>query len=327
MVAAEAELRLLRRRDVLQCIGPLEVLDAVRSALVAVAQGGVASPGPMSFDFRRARGEAHVKGAWIERANDWSVKVSTGFYDNPAQGLPSSWGLSLVASAETGLVHTIVADGGYLTDVRTGAAGALAAMALTPSDIRRVAMIGTGTQARVQLEYLVEVRQVDHIVAFGRNRERAGRYAAEMRKRLGIEVEVADSVAAALRNAELVITATPAERPLIQAESVTGPTAFVAVGADMPAKQELDAALLERADTLVADDPGQAARVGELHHATRAASRAGWLGHLLAEPGTEHTAGLRIADLTGLGAEDAAVASLVARRARELQLGEQIEVG
>jgi ornithine cyclodeaminase len=224
-------------------------------------------------------------------------------------------------------VHTIVADGGYLTDVRTGAAGALAATALTPSEIRRTAIIGTGTQARMQLEYLLEVRQVDHIVAFGRNRERASRYVAEMRERLGIDVEVADSVAAALRNAELVITTTPAERPLIQAGSVSNSTAIVAVGADMPAKQELDAALLERADTLVADDPDQAAGVGELHHVPRAVSRVGWLGHLLAEPATEHTAGLRIADLTGLGAEDAAVAALVARRARELQLGELIELG
>ena len=318
--------RVLRRSDVIRCLAAQEVLDAVREALVAVARGQVTAPAPMSFGFPRARGEAHVKGAYLEGSSDWAVKVATGFYGNRSLGLPTSAGLSLVCSGHTGLVHTVVADGGHLTDVRTGAAGALAATAFTRRRIRRVGIVGTGLQARVQLEYLLHVRQVGEVVAFGRDRARADSYAAQMNARFGVGVRIAADLREVVDGSELVITATPSERPLIRADWVRGPTAFVAVGSDMPAKQELDAALLECAEMLVADDPGQAMAVGELHHAPEAAARAGWLGELLADPNSQALDGIRIADLTGLGAEDAAVAGVVARRARELGLGELIEL-
>ncbi len=327
---------MLRRNDVVACLAPAQVIEAVRSALIAVAHGRVQAPAPMSFAFSEARGEAHVKGAQLDSSGDWAVKVATGFYGNPSLGLPVSSGLSLVSSAQTGLVHTIVVDGGHLTDVRTGAAGALAAAALTPPRIGRVGMVGTGMQARMQLEYLLQLRQVDELIVFGRDRSRTCAYAAEMHDRFGLRVETAADAREAVNDADLVITVTPSERPVVQTEWAKAGSAFVAVGSDMPNKQELDTALLERATVLVADDPRQAARIGELHHAPAAAAHAGWLGDLLPAEGAAatHTAapragvvgGVKVADLTGLGAEDAAVAALVARRAAELDLGQLIEL-
>ena len=259
--------RLLRRHDVSTCFSPQEVIDAVREALVAVARRRVIAPAPMAFEFRAARGEAHVKGAYLEGTSDWAVKVATGFYENHVLGLPAPSGLSLVCSARTGLVHTVIADGGHLTDVRTGAAGALAAAALTPPRIRRVAIVGTGLQARMQLEYLLQVRQIGEVVAFGRHRERANAYAAEMHARFGVRAKVAAGVREAVGESQLVITATPSEQPLVRADWVERPTALVAVGSDMPAKQELETALLEQADLLVADDPAR--RCGSGSYTTR----------------------------------------------------------
>jgi ornithine cyclodeaminase/alanine dehydrogenase-like protein (mu-crystallin family) len=318
--------RLLRKSEVLQCISPEQVVDAVREALVATARGDVVAPAPMSFDFRGARGEAHVKGAYVDGSPDWTVKVATGFYDNPQRGLPTASGLSFVSSAETGQLEAIVLDGGYLTDVRTAAAGCLAAGALAPAHVEQVGIIGCGIQARVQLEYLLLQRTPERIVAYGRNAERARAYADEMESRFGIAVTVAASAREAVDGSQLVLTVTPSEAALVESAWVGDSLAIVAVGSDMPGKQELDPEILERADLVVADDPGQAARVGELQHAPGAAGRAGKLGELLAERSAEPPTGLCVADLTGLGAEDAAVAGVVARRARELGLGEALEL-
>jgi ornithine cyclodeaminase len=316
--------RILRKSDVIECISPDEVLDAVRDALVASAAGGVVAPSPMSFDFAGAHGEAHVKGAWVDGSPDWTVKLATGFYDNPSRGLPTASGLSFVSSAETGQLQAVVLDGGYLTDVRTAAAGCLAADALAPPEVEQVGIVGCGIQARVQLEYLLLRRTPERVVAYGRNPERARAYADEMGSRLGVEIVLADSVRDAVAGSQLVLTVTPSDEPLVESAAVDGEIAIVAVGSDMPGKQELDPELVERADLVVADDPAQAARVGELQHAPGAAARAGKLGNVLAGGAGELPAGVRIADLTGLGAEDAAVAGVVARRAERLGLGEAL---
>lgn len=315
--------RLLRRADVSRCLEGADVLGAVREALVASAQGRVGSPGAMSLDFGE-RGEAHVKGAYLEETSDWTVKLATGFYENPRRGLPSASGMSVVASAETGVPLAIVLDGGLLTDARTAAAGTLAVDALAPPEVERVGVVGCGIQARVQLESLCRRRSVGRVVAFGRDGERAGVYAAEMSERLGLEVTATDDPRVAVEGADVVLTVTPARRFLVAAEWVDEGATVVAVGADMPGKQELEPRLLERAELLVADDPAQAAEVGELQHAPVAVrDRARPLGELLAAPAPARE-GVAVADLTGLGAQDAAIATLVVERAAELGLGESV---
>ncbi len=322
--------RLLRRADVTRCLEGADVLGAVREALVANAEGRARSPGTMSFDFGE-RGEAHVKGAHLEGAGEWAVKLATGFYENPRRGLPAASGLTLLASAETGAPVAIVLDGGLLTDVRTAAAGTLAIDALAPAGIGKVGIVGCGTQARVQLEQLCQRRRPGRVVAFGRDRKRAAAYASEMSERLGLEVTATDEVRAAVEGADVVLTVTPARRFLVEAEWVDDGATVVAVGSDMLGKQELEPRLLERAELLVADDPAQAAAVGELQHAPAdVRERVRVLGELLAEraPGAPPPArdGLAVVDLTGLGAQDAAIASLVVERAAELDVGEQLAV-
>ena len=321
---SQAPVRLLRREDVRRCLDGADVLGAVREALVAHAQGRVRAPGAMSFDFGEL-GEAHVKGAHLEGAADWAVKLATGFYDNPRHGLPTASGMSLVSSAETGVPRAIVLDGGHLTDVRTAAAGTLAVEALAPAELERVAVVGCGIQARAQLESLAARRRIGRALAYGRDRDRAARYAAEMSERLGIEVAATGDPRCAVEGAEVVLTVTPARRFLVEAEWLAPGATVVAVGADMPGKQELEPRTLERAALLVADDPEQAATVGELQHAPALRERVLALGDVLASP-PARPEGTAVVDLTGLGAEDAAIAALVASRADELGLGETIAI-
>jgi len=320
-----APVRLLRRADVRRCLEGADVLGVVREALVAAAQGRVRAAGAMSFDFGE-RGEAHVKGAYLEGAGEWAVKLASGFYGNPRRGLPAASGMTLLASAETGAPLAIVLDGGLLTDARTAAAGTLAIDALAPAEVERVGIVGCGTQARAQLEYLCQRRRPGQVVAYGRDGERAAAYAEEMSERLGIEVTATGDVRAAVEGAQVVLTVTPARRFLVEAEWIDEGATVVAVGADMPGKQELEPRLLERAELLVADDPAQAAEVGELRHAPAdVRERARALGEVLAAPPPSRD-GIAVVDLTGLGAQDAAIASFVAERAAELDAGEQLSL-
>jgi ornithine cyclodeaminase len=315
--------RLLRRADVIACLDPERALEAIRHALIASAAGEAATPTPMSFDFRSPRGEAHIKGAHIESEASWTVKVATGFYENTRRGLPTASGMSLVSSAETGLLQTIILDGGHLTDVRTGAAGSVAADALAPQQVERIGVIGCGIQARMQLEYALLSRSPSTVAVYGRNRVAVEEFREEVRNRFGVEAVVAGNPREAVASSQLVFTVTPSETPLVEADWLKPPLAIIAVGSDMPGKNELQPAVLERADVVVADDPAQASRVGELQHSAEAAARAEPLGALL-ERGGSPGAGIAVADLTGLGAEDAAIAALVAARADELNLGERL---
>jgi ornithine cyclodeaminase len=321
---SQPPVRLLRRDDVRRALDGADVLGAIREALVAAARGEVRSPGTMAFDFGE-RGEAHVKGAHLEGAGSWTVKLATGFYGNARHGLRTASGMSLLASAETGVPLAIVLDGGHLTDVRTAAAGTLAIDALAPAEVGRVAIVGCGVQARVQLESLLLRRRPAEVIAFGRGREPADRYAAEMSERLGLRVEATDEPRRAVEGADVVLTVTPSRRFLIEADWVAPGATVVAVGADMPGKQELEPRILERAALLAADDPAQAAVVGELQHSPGLRGRVRALGELLAEPAPPRE-GTAVVDLTGLGAEDAAIAALVAERAAELDIGETIPV-
>jgi ornithine cyclodeaminase len=317
----------LRRDDVRRCIDAVELVEVVRAALVAVADGEVLAPRPLSFHFEPQHGEAHVKGAYLQGADEWTVKLATGFYDNPQKGLPTASGMSLVASAETGELQAIIVDGGELTDVRTAAAGCAAVGALAPDRVRKATLVGCGIQARVQARYLLTQRQPESLVVYGRNAERAATCAREIADETGAAVESTDDVRVAVRGADVVITVTPAQSPVLEAGWLEPGATVVAVGSDMPGKNELDPKILRSARTLVADDPAQAARVGELQHAPDVVDRALPLGRLLASDERPNSGELAVADLTGLGAEDAAAAGLAVRRARELGVGEVLDVG
>jgi ornithine cyclodeaminase len=322
--------RVLNEAEIRGLIGPAEALAAVREAFVAFAAGRATLPGVIGIELPEEDGEAHIKGAYLHGAPYWSIKAATGFYGNPARGLPSLSGLSLVFSATTGLLDTLLLDNGYLTELRTGAAGALAAELLARREVEQALIVGAGSQARYQLEALLGVRRPWRIAVYARRPEAARRYAAEMAERFGVEIAVAEDLHEAVAHADLIVTATPARAPLIEAAWVRPGAHITAMGSDFPDKQELDPELLARADLVVADHPPQAATQGELHHAIAA-------GRLRLEdavplaaiaagqaPGRERDDQITIADLTGLGIQDAAVANAVVALAKERGLGQTL---
>ena len=327
------EIRLLREDEIRSLLGPKEAYEAVRDAFVRLAKGEAVLPGVINLDLPETRTEAHVKGAYLRGTRTFAVKVASGSYDNPSRGLPSGGGMFLVFDATTGLPLAVLFDNGYLTDVRTGAAGALAADLLAKKAVDRVGVVGVGNQARYQLEALLRVRKPRTVVAWGRDRRKAEDYAAEMTAKHAVPAEAVGAPEVACRGSDLVVTVTPAHEPLVHANWIEPGMHVTAVGADGPDKQELDVEILRKADKVVADRLEQCLRLGEIHHAVEAGVLRrediyGELGEIAAgmKRGRESDEEITVADLTGVGVQDAAVANRVVQEALRRKLGSVFEI-
>jgi len=325
--------RVLDRDDVQRLVSIAGAITAVREAFAAADRGGAVMPEPFGMYLPEADGEVHVKGAYLAGAPVFAVKTATGFYRNAEFGLPVSGGMTMVHDARTGTLQVLIADGGLLTELRTAAAGAVAADLLARPGARSAAVIGTGGQARYQLLALLEVRPIEQVTVWGRRRQAAERYRRDLAA-AGVPVSVAATAREAVQDAEVVITATSSTGPLIEAGWLARGAHVTAVGSDMPHKQELSPRVLVAAGKYVPDSIDAAAASGELHHALEAGLLAvGSVYGELTGVASGRLAGraaddeLTVADLTGLGIQDAAVAALAARLAAEHGTGRDVPLG
>ena len=296
-------------------ITPQVAVDAMREAFRADGEGRAHVPAVINLEVPAHHGEFHVKTALIDGVPHVAVKIASGFYDNPAKGLPSGSGLMAVFDATTGLPAALLLDNGFLTDIRTGAAGAVAAEVLAPATFSTVGMLGSGLQARYQVRCLRTVRAFTHIVAWSPDRLRLDAYIKEM-KDDGFDARAAATPETVCREADVLITATPSRTPLVQAEWLRAGQHVTALGSDSPGKQELDAGCLALADLLVVDRLTQCASFGELRHPLDAGLLRpdrvhAELGEIVAgmKPGRTTPLQITIADLTGVGFQDTAIAS------------------
>ena len=322
----------LNEQEVRGLIGVPEALAAVRDAFARMGRGETSVPPAMILWVPESRGEVHVKAAHIHYAAYYAVKFASIFEGNAARGLPLVSGQVYVYEAATGFLSGMLLDNGFLTDLRTGAAGALAADLLAKKDVDQVAIIGAGIQGRYQLEALLGVRSPTGVWICDLDRAAADAYAREMSERTGLPVTVAGSVREAVDGADVVVTTTPAQSPHLLARFVAPGTHITAMGSDNPLKNEIDPALLARADKVVVDSREMCAVNGELHHALEAGLLAvddvyAELGEIAAglKPGRTSEEEVTVADLTGLGIQDTAVAALVMSRALETGSGRTIE--
>jgi len=306
----------------------VSALAAVEDSFTRLAQGAVEMPMPMGIEVPEHEGEVHVKSAYMRGLPGFAVKIASGFYGNGARGLPTSSGMLALLSSETGFPLALLLDNAYLTDVRTALAGAVAAKHLARSQIGTVGVVGTGVQARLQVQALRLVRPFRDVIVWGRHPAAAQRYAEEMTETLGIEVRPAASVSEVARGADIVITSTPARAPLVQAADVREGLHVTAMGSDGPGKQELDPEILARADRLVCDRKSQCFRLGELQHGLAAGtiredSAIDELGEITSggKPGRRTAAEVTVCDLTGVGVQDTAIALFAYDRAREKGVG------
>ncbi len=216
--------------------------------------------------------------------------------------------------------------------MRTAAAGAVAARHLARPDAARAAILGTGLQARMQLRALMLVRPLTSAVIWGRDGGKAEAAAREMAEALGIAVTAERDAAAAVAGADIIVTTTPARKPVLRAEWLRPGQHVTAMGSDQSEKNELDPRCILRADLYVPDRLTQARSLGELRSAIAARLVAedavfAELGEIVAgtAPGRSGPEAITIADLTGTGVQDTVIATLAGARAQAAGAGTAME--
>ena len=315
---------ILRENEIRECVGMnKEAVDAVALGFTRLVEGKVSLPPIIRVDVEANQGEVDIKTAYIEGLDHFAIKIASGFFDNPSLGLPYGSGMMVLMSAKTGFLEAVLLDNGYLTDLRTGIAGAIAAKHLAPTQITTAGVIGSGVQARYQIRGLRQVRDFQRLMVYGIIPEEVEQYSAEMTRELGVEVMISDSPEEVFLQSQFVVTTTPAREPYSKAAWLHAGMHITSMGSDGEHKQELYPDVLGKADRIVCDRKSQCFYLGELHHALKEGvlsedSDIIEIGELTAgiKTGRQNDQEITICDLTGVGVQDTAIAVLTYQKAR-----------
>ncbi len=292
----------------------LDLMDAIESGFVDYSQGRAVVPpvGELILD----RGDVHIKYGYIKEEPYYVIKIASGFYGNPALGLASGNGMMLLFRQDTGEPVCTLLDEGWLTDIRTAIAGAIAAKYLAPKTVDRIGIVGTGVQARLQLRYLAGVTECRSVLVWGRGEGQLESYHGDASLDR-FEIETTQDAASILQECNLVVTTTPAEKPILGVATLRPGTHITAVGSDTPHKQELESEILTRADAVVADSIAQCVARGEIFKALQTGGIVGEelveLGDVIAGRAAGRTSDnqITVADLTGVAVQDIKIATAV----------------
>ena len=316
LILDEATLRSCARLD-------LEALDVVEQAFTWLAEDRVDMPPIQHITVSEGPGDVDIKSAYVRGLDHFAIKIASGFFQNAQHGLPTGSGLMVVLSAKTGFCRAVLLDNGYLTDLRTALAGAVAARHLAPPTVDTAGIVGTGRQAELQARALHLVRPFEHLLIHGRTREKSEALAQRLGDILGVQARAATSRRELVQRSQCVVTTTPSTAPLLTPDFLHPGLHITAMGSDIPGKQELHPDILRQADRIVVDRRSQSERLGELQHlpeAERAELPIHELGDLTSGkvPGRKDDQQLTVCDLTGTGVQDTAIATYALAAARRL---------
>ncbi|OYD08825.1 cyclodeaminase [Paludifilum halophilum] len=301
-------------------------IAAVEEGFAFLAQGAVRMPDILRIDIPEHDGEVDVKTAVVSHLDSFAVKISSGFFRNPQRGLPSGNGMMVLIRTDTGVPEAVFLDNGYLTDLRTAAAGAVAAKYLCGEEVKTAGVIGAGTQAQYQVRALARVRSFDKLRVYSPTVTRRNAFCKEMGEELGVQAIPARDPEEVVRSCQVLITATPAKQPVVRREWLHPGLHITAMGSDAEQKQELDPDVLKAADRLVCDSKAQSRRLGELRSligSEREPDDVSELGELVADgrPGRRGREEITVCDLTGTGVQDTVIAIRALHALREQGCG------
>jgi alanine dehydrogenase len=324
--------RLLTEHHVASLLPPADLIPAMESALAQFSAGEVQQPVRTVLSIGPQKAYFGVMPAYVTAPPQMGAKLVTVFSDNLAKGLPSHLATILLFDPETGALAAVM-DGRYITEARTAAVSAVSAKALARTDAARLAILGTGVQARSHLEALVEVRALADARVWSPQPRSRERFVSEMAGRVAVPVRACDSAEAAVRDADIVVLVTSSPTPVVDDDWVAPGTHVISVGACRPDQREMAPALVARGRLVVDSRAAALVESGDIVQGMRdgrfdAAHVVAELGEVLLGrvEGRRGHDEVTIFKSLGMAVEDVAAADLVYRRAEERGTGTVLEL-
>ena len=306
---------ILKIDEIKSLLKDVDINQAMEIGFKAYSNGQSVVPPVGELLFNNPPGDVHIKYGYILDDDYYVIKIASGFYENPSLGIASGQGLMLLFKQQTGQLAALLLDDGYLTDIRTAAAGALAAQYFAPKNVRAIGIIGTGVQAKLQLEHLQTQTDCKRVWLWGRNLQKAEKLKDELKSYFDIQI-AADPKEVA-QHCQLIVTTTPSETPLLQRDDLQAGTHITAVGSDTVTKQELTGEILAHADIVVVDSLSQSASRGEVFQAVKlgllSPKNVTELGKAIQDSQLQRSSDdqLTVVDLTGVAVQDVMIAKSV----------------
>ena len=306
----------LNSSEIKKCVQLNEqLIPIIEDAFKSLALGKTTMPPILRLDIEKYHGESDVKAAYIDGLDSYAIKVASGFFNNPNLGLPSSNGLMILLDSKTGVLKSVLLDKGYLTDVRTAIAGAIAAKHLSNPESSNVGIIGAGIQAKMQLEALLLVRNIKTAYIWSRDSKKTNKFVQNIKGKINIKIIACESPEQTVNLSEILITCTPSKSPIIKSEWLKKGLHITAMGSDAEMKNELDPKIIKDCDYYIPDSQSQTSILGELNHAIKAGlvsaeKKYNELGSVIINSnlGRRNINDVTVADLTGTGVQDTAIA-------------------
>lgn len=328
-------LRILSKSDVQRALQMRECIEVMKSAFAQLSAGEATVPLRTQVPVAANEGVTIFMPAYLGQTGDLGAKIVSVFSRNAARGLPTIHAVVVVVDSATGVPLALM-DGTYLTALRTGAASGAATDLLARRDAHVAAIFGAGTQGRTQLEAVCAVRSITRAFVYDGVPEQAARYAEEMRSRGGPipdDVRVAASPEEAVRQADVICTATTSSTPVFDGRTVRPGTHINAVGAYTPQMQEVDEETIRRAKVVIDSRQASLAEAGDLLIPLRRglfteAHIHAEIGEIVSgrKPGRESDQEITYFKSVGVAVQDVAAARRVLDRAAELGLGVEVDL-
>ena len=308
-------MHILNRIEIEHLLKSVDLCPLIEQGFKAYSSGKTVIPPIGELSFKDPPGDVHIKYGYIKEDKYYVIKIASGFWENDKYGIPNGQGMMLLFNQETGVPEAILNDEAILTDVRTAIAGRICA-SIMANDINCIGVIGTGVQAKLQIEYLKDITQCRDIMVWGRKEDKAKKYATFMNSR-GFKCSVKSSVKDVCTECNLIITATASKTPIIFKDYILPGTHITAVGADAIGKRELGSGVISLANTVVADSIQQCIERGEISYALSEKEirkeQICELGNILLgkSRGRVNSNDITVVDLTGVAVQDIQIATAI----------------
>jgi len=259
-------MRIFSLDEIKSVLTKINLVQEIEKGFVAYSKGDVIVPPVGELHFDSPPGDVHIKYGYIKNDEVYVIKIASGFFHNTNLGLPNGNGMMLVYDQKTGEPKAILNDESFLTDVRTAVAGAISAKYLAPSKVKHIGIIGTGVQARMQLEYLNGIIDCKSAIVWGRKEKSLIKYKKYFSKS-NFDITITKNINDIIESCQLIVTCTPSDTPIIT--KINPGTHITAMGSDTITKQEIASSILFQADLVVADSRSQCVDRGEIHQAIK----------------------------------------------------------